>query len=175
VRESGTPVSFGVLFGSQARGVAGEDSDIDVLIVSSHFDGRRDFDEVKRLWELTADIDPRVEPIPVGEREWTEDDSRAIVEIARREGLIIDSGPASHETTNTGRRPSPPEGGVPMKATRDWGPCSCECGRSIKTGDEMTMFEGAIYLAGHEKDRQTRRMNALSDDDGGSGIDEDSE
>lgn len=51
-----------------------------------------------------------------------------------------------------------------MKATRNWGPCGCECGRNIMVGDEMTMIEGAIYLAGHEKDRRTRRMATLSDD-----------
>jgi predicted nucleotidyltransferase len=90
VRESGIPVSFGVLFGSQARGTAGEDSDIDLLVVSSHFDGRKDFDEVNKLWALTAESDSRLEPIPVGAREWIEDDSRAIVEIARREGQVVE-------------------------------------------------------------------------------------
>ena len=41
------------------------------------------------LWILTARTDCRIEPIPCGEREWVEDDSRAIIEIARREGVII--------------------------------------------------------------------------------------
>jgi len=90
VRENGIPVSFGVLFGSQARGAADESSDIDLVVVSSHFDGKKDFEEVNKLWELTVDTDNRVEPIPVGEREWKEDDSRAIVEIARREGQIVE-------------------------------------------------------------------------------------
>ena len=89
VGESGIPVSFGVLFGSQVRGTAREDSDIDLLVVSRHFDGKKEFDKVNKLWQLTARTDDRVEPIPVGEREWKEDDSRAIVEIARREGQII--------------------------------------------------------------------------------------
>jgi len=31
----------------------------------------------------------RIEPIACGEREWLEDDSRAIIEIARREGEVI--------------------------------------------------------------------------------------
>ncbi|MBD3242431.1 MAG: hypothetical protein GF331_17710 [Chitinivibrionales bacterium] len=48
-----------------------------------------------------------------------------------------------------------------MKATRNWGPCACECGKNIGPGDEMVMFEGAMYLAGHEKERRTRRMNAI--------------
>lgn len=90
VRENGIPVSFGVVYGSQARGTAREDSDIDLLVVSPHFDGKKDFDEVNKLWRLTARTDSRVEPIPVGEREWVEDDSRAIVEIARREGQVVE-------------------------------------------------------------------------------------
>jgi predicted nucleotidyltransferase len=89
VRENGIPVSFGVVYGSQARGTARPDSDIDLLVVSPHFDGKKDFDEVNKLWRLTARTDSRVEPIPVGEHEWLEDDSRAIVEIARREGQVI--------------------------------------------------------------------------------------
>jgi len=90
VGENGIPVSFGVLFGSQAKGTANEESDIDLLVVSPHFDGRKEYSEVSKLWRLTARSDNRVEPIPVGEREWKEDDSRAIVEIARREGQIIE-------------------------------------------------------------------------------------
>jgi predicted nucleotidyltransferase len=34
VRENGIPVSFGVVYGSQARGTARADSDIDLLVVS---------------------------------------------------------------------------------------------------------------------------------------------
>lgn|GEM_PF-4179604 len=38
---------------------------------------------------MTIDTDSGVEPIPVGERERLEDDSRAIIEIARKEGHIV--------------------------------------------------------------------------------------
>ena len=90
VNDNGIPISFGVVFGSQARGTAHEQSDIDLLVVSPHFDGRKDHRETSLLWHLTVDTDTRIEPIPVGEREWKEDDSRAIVEIARREGQIVE-------------------------------------------------------------------------------------
>lgn len=33
--------------------------------------------------------DNRIEPIPCGEREWETDQSRPILEIARREGIVI--------------------------------------------------------------------------------------
>lgn len=51
-----------------------------------------------------------------------------------------------------------------MKATRNWGPCACECGKEITSGDEMVMFEGAMYLAGHESQRRTRTMAAVKRD-----------
>lgn len=89
VNENGIPVAFGVLFGSQAHGTADDQSDIDLLVVSQHFDGKKDRRETSLLWQLTVDTDSRVEPIPVGEREWLEDDSRAIVEIARKEGQVV--------------------------------------------------------------------------------------
>ena len=89
VNENGIPVAFGVLFGSQARGTSDDQSDIDLLVVSQHFDGKKDKRETSLLWQLTVDTDSRVEPIPVGEREWLEDDSRAIVEIARKEGQVV--------------------------------------------------------------------------------------
>jgi len=89
VSESGIPVSFGVLFGSQAKGTATADSDIDLLVVSPRFDGRKEYAEVSKLWRLTTGTDARVEPVPVGAREWVEDNTRAIVEIARREGTIV--------------------------------------------------------------------------------------
>ena len=54
VRENGIPVSFGVVYGSQARGTARADSDIDLLVVSPDFDGKKDFDEVNKLWRLTG-------------------------------------------------------------------------------------------------------------------------
>ena len=86
---AGVPVEYGVLFGSQARGDARPSSDIDLVVVSSWYDTHRDFDDVARLWIVKADHDWRIEPIACGLREWTEDDSRPILEIARREGVII--------------------------------------------------------------------------------------
>ena len=80
---------FGVVFGSQATGKADEWSDIDLLVVSPRFDGQRDRRDVDLLWRLAARVDSRIEPIPCGERQWHEDDSSAIIEIARREGEHI--------------------------------------------------------------------------------------
>ncbi|MCC7355395.1 MAG: nucleotidyltransferase domain-containing protein [Anaerolineae bacterium] len=85
----GLTVRFGVVFGSQASGEAGPWSDIDLLVVSPRFDAMRDRQDVNTLWHTAARTDSRIEPLPCGERQWQEDDSSAIVEIARREGQRI--------------------------------------------------------------------------------------
>ena len=83
--------SRAVLFGSFARGEADQDSDIDLVVIAPEFDAGRDFDTIKSLWETTLLADNRIEPIPCGEREWESGDGRPILEIARREGVVIEA------------------------------------------------------------------------------------
>jgi predicted nucleotidyltransferase len=82
-------VRFGVVFGSQAKGQPNQWSDIDLLVVSPQFDGPRQRRDIDLLWRLAARTDSRIEPVPCGERQWQEDTSSAIVEIARRDGQQI--------------------------------------------------------------------------------------
>jgi len=37
-----------------------------------------------------------------------------------------------------------------IKATKNWGPCACNCGKDIQSGDEFAMVAGSMYLRGHE-------------------------
>jgi predicted nucleotidyltransferase len=78
-----------VLFGSHVKGQPHEWSDIDLLVISSCFDRKRTWGDIRQLWRVAADIDSRIEPFPCGEIQWREDDSSAIVEIARREGEMV--------------------------------------------------------------------------------------
>lgn len=89
VAENGVPVRYGVLFGSHAKGNVHEWSDIDLLVVSPLYDKRRTYKQASKLWRIAANTDTRIEPIPVGEKQYREDDSSVIIEIARREGQII--------------------------------------------------------------------------------------
>ena len=89
VQEEGIDVRFGIVFGSHTSGRSGTWSDIDVLGVSPLFDVPRKRRDVDLLWRIAARSDSRIEPIPCGERQWNEDSSSAIVEIARREGEAI--------------------------------------------------------------------------------------
>jgi hypothetical protein len=86
----GVPVRFGVVFGSRITGHTHEWSDIDLIVVSPRFDEEPDHDLIDDLWIRAMKIDPRIEPIPCGEVQWREDDSSAIIEIARREGQVVE-------------------------------------------------------------------------------------
>jgi predicted nucleotidyltransferase len=90
LNDQGLAVRFGVVFGSWAKGKQDQWSDIDLMVVSPRFDGPRNRRDVDLLWRLAARIDSRIEPVACGEKQWEEDDSSAIVEIARREGKRVD-------------------------------------------------------------------------------------
>ncbi|MCX6048942.1 MAG: nucleotidyltransferase domain-containing protein [Chloroflexi bacterium] len=89
LKQQGMTVSFGVLFGSQATGNTHVWSDIDLLVVSPQFDEQRRRKDIDLLWHVATFVDTRIEPIGVGERQWAEDDASAIIEIARRTGIVI--------------------------------------------------------------------------------------
>lgn len=84
----GIHAARGILYGSFARGEGNADSDIDLVVIAPEFDGKRDVSLVKALWRATV-TDDRIEPIPCGQREWESGDGRPIIEIARREGVMI--------------------------------------------------------------------------------------
>lgn len=85
----GVDVRVAILFGSWAHGTATSLSDIDLVVVSPQFDRGISRSDVDRLWRLAAVVDSRIEPVPSGERQWTEDRSSALLEIARREGRAV--------------------------------------------------------------------------------------
>jgi predicted nucleotidyltransferase len=91
LRQHDIPVTRAVVYGSHARGTARPESDIDVLVVSPAFDSDR-WSRDRELWQLTLKVDPRIEPVPVGQRQFLEDQTSPIVEMARREGIAIDGG-----------------------------------------------------------------------------------
>jgi len=87
--ECGINVTYAVVFGSQVSGHHHSWSDIDVLVVSPCFDDTHQREDINLLWRIAARVDSRIEPIAIGARQFEEDDSSAIIEIARREGKII--------------------------------------------------------------------------------------
>lgn len=89
LNEHGIPVRYGIVFGSWARKSARPTSDVDVLVVSPVFDDQRRREDIALLWRVAARIDSRIEPIPVGEREFEKGEGGIIVEMARREGVRV--------------------------------------------------------------------------------------
>jgi uncharacterized protein len=90
VRAAGIHARRAVVFGSHARGTAGPWSDIDLVVIAPELDDPAGHEWIDKLWELRAVTDSRIEPIACGEREWVTDDSRPILEIARREGVMVE-------------------------------------------------------------------------------------
>ncbi len=80
---------LGVVFGSYGRGDADDESDIDVLVVAPEFDNGRSLDDVEKLW-LATDVDRRIEPVACGVSQWREDQSSPLIEVARREGVVVE-------------------------------------------------------------------------------------
>ena len=91
VRDAGIAVTRGVLFGSWARGEGTPDSDVDVMVIAPEFDQTAGRTRADLLWGLRATTDSRIEPIPCGSLQWRIDDSSAIIEIARREGEVLEA------------------------------------------------------------------------------------
>ena len=91
LKGQGIDVERVVVFGSQANGHAHAWSDIDLIIVSPMFDDMKDRSGINTLWRVAARVDSRIEPIPCGSRQWRDDDSSAVIEIARREGEILEA------------------------------------------------------------------------------------
>jgi uncharacterized protein len=87
--QQGILARMGVIFGSHASGDPGPWSDIDLLVVSATSDGTLSRDAIDSLWYVAARTDSRIEPIPCGERQWVEDATTPIIEIARREGAQV--------------------------------------------------------------------------------------
>ena len=87
--QAGIHASKAVLFGSFAKGEADVWSDIDLIVIAREFDGPKKLGLVETLWQTRASADSRIEPIPCGEKEWETEQGRPILEIARREGIVI--------------------------------------------------------------------------------------
>lgn len=88
LRKNGFPVHNLILYGSQAKGTASDESDIDVLVISPLFD-QNPRARVGELWRLTMNVDTRIEPIPVGVMQFLNDDVSPLLESARKEGIAI--------------------------------------------------------------------------------------
>src|SRR6266508_5103689 len=89
VAGQGIPVKAGVLFGSYATGRKHEWSDIDLLVITPRFDKKYKRKDIDLLWHIAAEVDSRIEPIAVGEKQYRESRDTYILVAAPSEGQII--------------------------------------------------------------------------------------
>ncbi|MDR4497851.1 MAG: nucleotidyltransferase domain-containing protein [Candidatus Scalindua sp.] len=71
LENNGIKISGAVVFGSYAKGVVHDDSDIDVALISEAFTGNR-YDDRRKVVPLRRQIDSRIEPIPFRPEDFNE-------------------------------------------------------------------------------------------------------
>lgn len=87
---SGIHPTGAVLMGSQRTGTVTKWSDIDDLIViAPEFDAEPHVTVVDQLWRSLVNADCQISPISCGTKEWDLPSQRPIIDIARREGVMI--------------------------------------------------------------------------------------
>lgn len=64
LEQNNIPIESMIVFGSQAKGNARTESDIDVCVVSPTF-GHNDVEEMQMLFKKARHIDSRIEPYPL--------------------------------------------------------------------------------------------------------------
>ncbi|MEN8250521.1 MAG: nucleotidyltransferase domain-containing protein [Bacteroidota bacterium] len=90
LNESGVHIEKAFLYGSAARNEENTESDIDVMLVSKRFDDKTDDHVIGLIWRLTRKIDPRIEPYAVGLDRFIQDDVSPLLQLVRKEGILID-------------------------------------------------------------------------------------
>jgi predicted nucleotidyltransferase len=88
LRDKGITISRVFIFGSQARGTATQESDIDVCIISPLFDEDH-YKYAPELWGGTERCEFRIEPVAVGQQRFLTDESSPLIAIVREEGVEV--------------------------------------------------------------------------------------
>lgn len=88
IEAQGIKISKAFIYGSQAKGTASENSDIDLMLISPLFD--QDPDKyIPVLWLSTRKISYRIEPLAVGEKKYLSNNTSPLIEIVKHEGIEV--------------------------------------------------------------------------------------
>ncbi len=71
LEKNGIKINEAIIFGSHAKGVVHEGSDIDIALISDSFTGNR-FDDRRKVVPFRRKIDSRIEPIPFRPEDFNE-------------------------------------------------------------------------------------------------------
>jgi predicted nucleotidyltransferase len=89
LNESGLNIEKAFLFGSAAKNEFREESDIDVMLVSSRFDDQSDDLAYGLIWKLTRRVDSRIEPYAIGLNRFDNDEVSPLLQIVKKEGIPV--------------------------------------------------------------------------------------
>ena len=89
LKQYGLKIDKAFLYGSAARNEEGEDSDIDVMLVSRDFDDGSDDQTIGLIWRLTRRVDSRIEPLAVGLKRFKKDKISPLLQLVKKEGIPI--------------------------------------------------------------------------------------
>jgi predicted nucleotidyltransferase len=88
LNQAGMVIYKAYLFGSYARNLAREDSDIDILLVSEIFDTDDDM-ILSKPWSPKYRHDYRIEPVILGKKRFQSDLNSILLNIVSEEGIEI--------------------------------------------------------------------------------------
>jgi predicted nucleotidyltransferase len=84
----GILITGAFIYGSQVRGSANEESDIDLMLISPLFDENTD-KYAPAIWHSASKISYRIEPITVGEKRFQTDEYSPLIAIVKQEGVEV--------------------------------------------------------------------------------------
>ncbi len=85
---NGLKIKKAYIYGSYARGTATEESDIDLLLIAPEFDEKID-EYLPLIWLSTRKSNYKIEPVPIGEKKFNENESSPLIESVRNEGFEV--------------------------------------------------------------------------------------
>jgi predicted nucleotidyltransferase len=87
IKENFSDIERVYVFGSYAKGISTDDSDIDVALIFTNLDDSKQFDTQVQLMMLAAQIDSRIEPHPISHDDF--DSGNPFVVEIKRTGIEV--------------------------------------------------------------------------------------
>lgn len=88
LKTQGISVTKAYLFGSYATGLATENSDIDIMIISDKHD-ETDDRVIGKMWSLTRQVDAKIEPFLVSMDKFLSNEETPLISIVKSQGIAV--------------------------------------------------------------------------------------